>query len=142
MRRSGFPTEGATWGRSHLKPQSLKFSILSDITSHQKIESPCPFLLQNLLCDQDHMPHIGKKMSLTPFRQTLGKLLPAASNISYTIMTYLKKLVGTKPINTEQCPAGLSPRIIPPCILLHTKNVPFFNIAFLPSPGVNCCPFS
>ena len=28
-------------------------------------------------------------------------------------MTYLKKLIGTKSLNTEQCPAGLSPRIIP-----------------------------
>ena len=30
-------------------------------------------------------------------------------------MTYLKKRIGTKFVNTKQCPAGLSPRIIPNC---------------------------
>ena len=28
-------------------------------------------------------------------------------------MTYLKNFIGTKSLDTKQCPAGLSPRIIP-----------------------------
>ena len=34
---------------------------------------------------------------------------------SNTVMTYFKKLIGTKFIITKQCPAGLSPKIMPSC---------------------------
>ena len=54
-----------------------------------------------------------KKVSLIDFKQILPKILPAAYIFSYTIMTNLKKLIGTKSLNTKQSPAGLSPRIIP-----------------------------
>ena len=49
---------------------------------------------------------------------------------SYTIMTYLKNLEGTKSLNTKQFPAGLSPRImrqvspfLPKCPLLWWCSV-------------------
>ena len=51
------------------------------------------------------------------------KILPTV-HISYTIMTYLKKLVRTKFFNTKQCPAGFSPRIMPPASLLLPKIAP------------------
>ena len=35
-------------------------------------------------------------------------------------MTYLKELIETKFLNTKQCPAGLSPRIIPHCSPKHS----------------------
>ena len=68
----------------------------------------------------DHRPHIGKKVSLIDFRKLLAK------SFSYTMMNYLKKLVGTKSINTKQCAARLSPRIIPHCdtiFLLETLGM-------------------
>ena len=63
----------------------------------------------------DHRLHIDKKVSLIAFRKILLKFLPEACIFSNTIMTYLKKVVEIKSFNTRiiQCPAGLSPRIIP-----------------------------
>ena len=61
-------------------------------------------------------PHciLGKKVSPITFTQILPKVLSAACIFcSYTIMTYLKRLGGTKSFNTKQCPSGLSPRSIP-----------------------------
>ena len=60
-------------------------------------------------------PHIDKKVSLMAFRQILPNTLTAASTFRYKIMFWLNKLVGTKSLNTKQCPAGLCLRIIPPC---------------------------
>ena len=54
-----------------------------------------------------------EKVSLIVFRQFLPNILPVACIFSYIIMIYLKKLDRTKTLNTKQCPAGLSPRIIP-----------------------------
>ena len=57
---------------------------------------------------------LGKKVSLIIFKtQILSKILSVIRILSFTIMTYLKKLIGTEPLNTKQCPAGFSPRIIP-----------------------------
>ena len=61
----------------------------------------------------DRMRHIGKKVSLIAFRQILRKIFPAAHNFSFILMTYLKKFIRIKSLNTKQCPAGLSSRIIP-----------------------------
>ena len=61
----------------------------------------------------DHTPYITKKVSLTAFRQILSKTLPEACIFSNPVMNYLKKIIGTKSLNTKQCLAGLSPRIIP-----------------------------
>ena len=46
------------------------------------------------------------------FRQILPKVLPEVYIFRNRIMTKLKKLIGNKSVNTKQCPAGLSPRII------------------------------
>ena len=35
-------------------------------------------------------------------------------------MNFLKKLIRTKPLNTKQCPAGLSARILPHCPHKHS----------------------
>ena len=43
----------------------------------------------------------------------LPKILPVTRIFSFTIMTYLKKLIGIKFLNTKECPARFSPRIIP-----------------------------
>ena len=66
---------------------------------------PIPLLIA------DHM--LGKKVSLIVFKtQILPKILPVMCILSFTIMTYLKKLIGIKSLNTKQCPAGILPRII------------------------------
>ena len=53
----------------------------------------------------------GDEVSLQA-KKFLSKSLPETCIFSNTIMTYLKKLVGTKSLNTKQCPGGLSLRII------------------------------
>ena len=71
----------------------------------KNVESPCS--------SPDHRTHIRKMVSLLAFRQIFPKILSATYIFSYIIMAYLKNLVGSKSFNTKQCPAGLSPRIIP-----------------------------
>ena len=61
----------------------------------------------------DHKPYVGKKVFLIALRQILLKIFPAAYISSYTTMTNLRKVIGTEHLNTKQCPAGLSFRIIP-----------------------------
>ena len=83
---------------------------------HQKIEFPCPLIIDHILV---------KKVSLIAFRQIFSKILLDAYIFSNTIKTYLKKLIGTKSINTKQYQSGLSPRIIshyppPPTSLFQT----------------------
>ena len=39
--------------------------------------------------------------------------MPLAGIFSFTIMTYFEKFIGIKSLNTNQCPTGLSSRIIP-----------------------------
>ena len=59
----------------------------------------------------DHI--LGKKVSLIVFKtQILPKSLPVMRILSFIILTYLKDLIGIKSLNTKQCPAGFSPRII------------------------------
>ena len=117
MGRSGCPTRGGTWMGPSANPKVWTSPFCWMSTPNQKIESlrPCP----------DNRPHIGKKVSPIAFRQILRKILPVPGSFSNTSMTYLKRLVGTKSLNTKQCPAGLSPRIVPPvssflpkCLLL------------------------
>ena len=80
--------------------QAQKFGLFPSVgyNTHQKMDYAH--------LSTDHRPHIGKKVSLIDFRKLLAK------SFSYTIMNYLKKLVGTKSINAKQCVARLSPRII------------------------------
>ena len=94
--------------------QAQKFGIFPSVgyNTHQKMEYPHP--------STDHRAHIGKKVSLIDFRKLLAK------GFSYKIMNYLKKLVETKSINTKQCAARLSPRIISHCdtkVLLETLGM-------------------
>ena len=63
-------------------------------------------------------------ISLIALIQTLPNILPAACIFSYPIMTYLKMLHGDMSLNTQQCPAGLSSRIIPQVSLLLQKMSP------------------
>ena len=65
-----------------------------------------------ILLSPDHRTYIGKKVSLIAFRQIVSKILPKACIFSNAIMAFLKKLLGTKSLNTKQCPTGLSPKII------------------------------
>ena len=103
MGRSGHPT---TWGHLGGLPASQKvwtfpFCWISPPLKNWVSLSPIT----------DYI--LKKKISLIAFRQILSKILPEACIFSNTVMTYLKKFVGTKSLNTNQCPAGLSPRIIP-----------------------------
>ena len=98
----GCPAKGGNCGVSPWKPKNLNFPLWSP--------PPKNWVL-------NHRPHIGKKGISNSFRQILLKILPPACIFSHTIMTYLQRLVGTKFLNTKQCPAGLSPRIIPHFLL-------------------------
>ena len=92
------------WGGSPWKPKSLNFTLLLDITPNKKLTPPVP---------RSQTTYWKKKVSLIAFRQILSKILPEACIFSNTIMSYLKKLVGTKSFNLKQCPAGLFSWIIP-----------------------------
>ena len=106
MGRLGCHTKGDNWEKGcSCKPKSLNFPLMLDITPTKKLGPPVPTLIT------DHI--LRKKVSLIAFRLSLPKILPAAYIFSNTIMTNLKKLIGNKSLNTKQCPAGLSPRIIP-----------------------------
>ena len=94
--------------------QAQKFGLSPSVgyNTHQKMDYPH--------LSTDHRPHIGKRVSLIYFRKLLAK------RFSYTIINYLKKLVGTKSVNTKQCAARLSPRIIFHCdtkFLLETLGM-------------------
>ena len=72
-----------------------------------------------LVCFRQH-PSIDRRrqtwkkgISDSFWTQILPKNLPVAHIFSFTIMTYLKKLIRIKFINTKQCLAGFSLRIIP-----------------------------
>ena len=58
------------------------------------------------------LPILENKVSLIVFRQTLPKGLPETCIFSYTIMSYLKKLIGTVSLNTKQSPTVLASSII------------------------------
>ena len=67
MEKSECFSKGATWmigDNSLLKLSFLNFHLLLDITPYQKVES------LGLL---DHVPHIGKKVSIIALQQTYQK---------------------------------------------------------------------
>ena len=88
-----------------LQGKSLNFPLLLDTTPTEKLSPPVPWsqttYWKNIL------------VFLIAFRQILSKILPEECIYSNTIMTYLKKLVGTKSINTKKYPVELSPINIP-----------------------------
>ena len=83
----------------------LNFPRLLDIIPTKKFGCSMPLLIA------DHI--LEKKASLITFRLILQKILPAAYIFSHTTMTNLKELIANISLNKKQCPAGLSPRIIP-----------------------------
>ena len=99
------PIKGAGVGfvGSPCKAKSLNFFLLLGITPPKNWVPLFP----------DHKPNIRKKVSVIAFRQILSKILPKACIFSNTIITYLKKFIGTKSFNTKHWTAGLSPRIYP-----------------------------
>ena len=78
--------------------------------------------------------HIEKKVSLIAFRQVSRKTLPVVQLFSFIITTCLKKLTGIKPLSTKQCPAKLSPRIIPPVSSISPEIFSFLQSCLLSSP--------
>ena len=99
---------------------------------------PAAFLHASPHPSLGHRPHIRQKLSLIACRQILPKIWSAVRIFISFFMTYLKNFTGLKSLNTKQCPAGLSSRIIALCTLLLTKNSPSFNHALLPPSRVNC----
>ena len=91
------------------RPKILSFPLLLNITPTKKLSPHVPLLIADSILE--------KKVSLMASRQILPKILLAAYIFRNTIMTNLKKLIGNKSPNTKQCPAGLSPRIIPKTLL-------------------------
>ena len=98
-------------GEVFLQGKKCELSPLLNITTTKKLSQPVSW---------SQIKYWKKKVSLIAFRQMLSKILPETCISSNTIMTYWEKLVGTKFFNTEQCPAGLSPRIIPHCPHKHS----------------------
>ena len=72
------------------------------ISSLQKIVSPCPLM-------KDHT--LEKKISQVALREILSKVMPGACIFSNTIMTYMKRLVGTKSLTAKQCSADYLPQL-------------------------------
>ena len=101
------PLEFFLWGDQDVtlsqRTKSLNFSLLLDITSTKKLGALVPPLIKD---------HTLERRSLIAFRP-IPKILPAVYIFSNTIMTNLKELIGSKSLYTKQCPARLSPRIIP-----------------------------
>ena len=89
----------------------MYFPFLLDITQPKKFNLSVPPLIT-----------IGKKISLITFRQILPKSFACGIYFQYTIMTNLKKVIGTKSLHTKQCPAGLSLRTI-----LHYPSKAFWK---------------
>ena len=104
MRRSGCPTKGRNLGGLPASQKFWTFPFCWMSPQPKKMSPPVPW---------SHSIYWKKKVSPTAFRQILSNILPEACIFSNTIMTYLKKFIGTKSLDTKQCPARLSPRIIP-----------------------------
>ena len=117
---SGCPTVDRNWERKGSLPASRNFWTFPFYWTSPSPKNwiPCP--------SPDHRLHIGKKVSLIDFRQILPNILPAECIFIYSIMTYSKKLNKTKWLNTKQCLAESSSRIIPHASpFLPTRLPPF-----------------
>ena len=101
MERLRCHTKGGKLGEG-VPLQDYKFELSPPVGYHS--QSPFPPLITD---------HTLEKVFVIAFRQILPKILPAVYIFSNTIIINLKKLIGKKFLNTKQCPAGLSPRIIP-----------------------------
>ena len=113
MGRSKCPTKGGNWeGGFTASPKVWTFPFCCTSPLTKTLSHPFPPLIA------DHISE--KKLSLIVFRQILPKHLSVAYIFSNTVMTNLKNLIGNKSLNTKQCPAGLSLRVIP--LNLHGKH--------------------
>ena len=79
-----------------------------------------------------------KKVSLIVFRQILPKYLLAVHIFSFIITTYLKNFIGIKSLSTKQCPAELSPWIIPPVSPILPKIYHLLPSSLMPLPCMDC----
>ena len=113
------------WGiriRFSLMSKILNLTLLLDVTPYRKMESPpSPSCFTSSLLGLEIT--CWKKVSLIVFGQTLPKVFPVVYIFKFTISTYLKKLIGIKSFSTKQCPAELSPLIIPTVYPNLTKIV-------------------
>ena len=106
MEGSGFPNKGVQ-REAPTYAQNFKNRLLpsSNVSLNQKVESTLSFMLPILALVTDH---IMKKGIFN--RQNLTKILLATCIFWSTIMTYLKKFVGPKSLNsienTKHCPPG------------------------------------
>ena len=82
--------------------------------------------------------HMLEKVSLKVFRQILSKVLPVVHIFSFIIAVYMKKLIGIKSLSTKQCPAELSPWIIPPVSPILPKMYYLLSSCLLPLLCVDC----
>ena len=80
------PTKKKNYGESPCKLKSLHFPLLLNITPNKKIESTCPLITD----------HLSEKKGFNNFETDFIKSSAEACIFSNTIMTYLKKLIGTK----------------------------------------------
>ena len=118
-------------------PKILNLTLPLDVTPHRKIESipfpscltPSPFWLQTTC---------WKKVSLINFRQILPQILPVAHIFSFIITTYLKNIIGNKSLTTKQCPAELSPWIMPSVSPILPKMYHLLSSCLVALPCMDC----
>ena len=115
-----FPTK---WSKLEVSLQAQNFEIFHFFD----INPPKKSLLEPPLITSTYLEKKGIPIA---FRQVLPKNLPVAYIFCHKILTNLKKLIGTKSLDTNQCSAGLSPRIIhhysakPSCEALRMEENP------------------
>ena len=103
MERSWCPTKGGNFlGGRGISQQARKFELSPSIGYYSPPENWVP-----LSFPWSQLTYWKKNISLIAFRPILPKILPAACIFSYTIMICLKKLIGTKSLNKNQCPTEL-----------------------------------
>ena len=112
MGRSGCPSKKKNWGGG-VSLQARKFELCLSVEYHlhQKIESTC-----HLITDD-----VSEKKVLIAFRQILSKNLPEACifRLSHDLFEKNSLELNSLTVNTKQCPAGLSPRVLPHCPPKH-----------------------
>ena len=122
---------------SHLS--KLHFSCNKGERWTKKPINPLKLVYHPVSCLLHHYTHIYcKKVSLIAYRQILPKILHVVLIFSFTIMAYFEKFVGIKSYSTKQCPAELSPWIIPPVLLILPKMFPLLSSCLLPLQSMDC----
>ena len=131
-----------TGDRSPCKHKRSNFPLLLGITSPPPPGPPKKKKNGDPRPSPNYRPHIEKGVFLIGFRKFLPNILPAAYIFSYTIMSYLKKLVGTKSVNTKQCSVALSLRIISHVFPSLPKLSPPLMLLCCPQQAWTFVPFS